>query len=91
MSHHHPNTRKSVMNSKLTGRDYSALVYYRKNSADDDSGDNICICMATTSRTSKLYSGGLQEQVCLEYASRFLGPMGPWTESYWRRECLDYF
>lgn len=79
------------MNSKLTGRDYWALVYYRKNSVDDDGDDDICICMATTSRDSKLYSGGLREQVCLEYASRFLGPMGPCTESYWRRECLDYF
>lgn len=50
------------MNSKLTGRDYCALVYYRKNSVDDDSDDDICIYMVTTSRNSKPYGGGLWEQ-----------------------------
>lgn len=58
MSHCHPNTRNLIINSKLTGRDYGTSVYYRKNSANDDSDDGITICIATSPRNSKLYSAG---------------------------------
>ena len=51
MSHCHPNTRNLIINSKLTGRDYGASVYYHKSSADDDSDDGISICIATSPRT----------------------------------------